>query len=248
MAMADAAYLSAPDTHSTRVLRTLRTALLAGVMLNLGLIGFQVVLYPPLLSQSGSIGYISEPIVLLLVYSAIIIAATSRVASAAQPARLATLALATVFGLLTGGIWVVNHTLETFTDLSSLGLAATAPLLLGAFVLWGLAGFLRSAQTGSLRCGLLAALWSAMLCVLLTVTYGFLLLYFALPRLIALEASDPDFLRSHWSDLHAFAIANTFDAAFSHLVGALVVSLVFGAAGSLIGLIAYRRRGAEAPH
>jgi hypothetical protein len=243
MTMAEVMHPSVSDARSRRVLRTLRTALLAGVVLNLGLIGLQVVLYPSLLSQPGSVGYIAEPIVLLLVYGAIIIVATSRVAAADLPARLATLSLATAFGLLTGGMWVVNHTLETFVGLSGLGILATAPLLLGAFLLWGVASFLRSWQTGSLQSGLLAALWSAMLCVLLTITYGFLLLYLALPRLSAMEANDPDFLRSHWSDLHAFAIANTFDAAFSHLLGALVVSLVFGAIGSLVGLLGHRRRG-----
>lgn len=250
MATADVIHPRVSDEPSAGALRRMRMLFLLGIGLDLGLIGLQVALYPALLAQPGSLGYIAEPIVVLLVYGAIVAAVTTRVAPADQPTRLATLALGTAFGLLTGGLWIVNHTLETFVDLSSLGILATAPLLLGAFLLWGLAGFLRARQTGSLPSGLLAALWSAMLCVLLTITYGLLLLYLALPRLTAIEASDPDFARSHWSDLHAFVIANTFDAAFSHLLGAIVISLAFGAVGSLMGLLIFRMRrdGAGAPH
>jgi hypothetical protein len=244
MATTDAIYAAVTGKPSAGALRRLRTLFLLGIGLDLGLIGLQVAVYPALLAQPGSLGYIAEPIVVLLAYGAIVVGATSRVAPADQPARLATLSLGTTFGLLTGGLWIVNHTLETFVDLSSLGILTTAPLLLGAFLLWGLAGFLRARQARSLPSGLLAAVWSAMLCVLLTITYGFAILYLALPRLQSLETNDPDFARSHWSDLHAFTLANTFDAAFSHLLGALVISLVFGAIGSLMGLLITRRKPA----
>jgi hypothetical protein len=246
MATTDAVHASVTGKPSAGALRRMRMLFLLGIGLDLGLIGLQVALYPALLAQPGSLGYIAEPIVMVLVYAAIVVAVTTRVAPADQPARQATLSLGMAFGLLTGGLWIVNHTLETFVDLSSLGILATAPLLLGAFLLWDLAGFLRAQQTGSLPSGLLAALWSAMLCVLLTITDGFALLYLALPRLTAREANDPDFARSHWSDLHAFVIANTFDAAFSHLLGAIVISLVFGAVGSLMGLLINRMQRARA--
>ncbi len=249
MATADVIHPRVSAGPSASALRRVRTLFLLGIGLDLGLIGLQVALYPALLAQPGSLGYVAEPIVLLLVYGAIGAAMTTHVAPADQPTRLATLSLGMAFGLLTGGLWIVNLTLETFVDLSSLGILATGPFLLGAFILWGFAGFLRARQTGSLPSGVLAALWSAMLCVLLTITYGVLLLYLALPRLTAIEASDPDFVRSQSSDLHAFVIANTFDAAFSHLLGALVISLVFGAVGSLMGQLTSRmRRDGRAPY
>jgi hypothetical protein len=242
MATTDTAHAPVTDEASARALRRLRALLLLGIGLDLGLIGLQLALYPALLAQPDSMGYIAEPTVLLLVYAAIVAVVTTRVAAADQTARLAALTLGTAFGLLTGALWIVNHTLETFVDLSGLGILVTAPLLFGAFLLWGMAGFLRARQAGSMPSGLLAAVWSAMLCVLLTITYGFALLHLALPRLQSIEANDPDFARSHWSDLHAFVIANTFDAAFSHLLGALVIGLVFGAIGSLLGLLFSRRK------
>jgi hypothetical protein len=242
MATTDAVHPRVFEETAAGALRRLRSLFLLGIGLDLGLIGLQLALYPALLAQPGSLGYVAEPTVLLLAYAAIVAVVTTRVAPADRPARLATLSLGTTFGLLAGGLWIVNHTLETFVDVSGLGILATVPLLLAAFLLWGLAGFLRARQAGSLPSGLLTAVWSAMLCVVLTITYGFALLYLALPRLQSLETNDPDFARSQWSDLHAFTVANTFDAAFSHLLGALVISLVFGAIGSLLGLLVSRRK------
>jgi len=140
-----------------------------------------------------------------------------------------------VVGLLTGALWLVNLTLETFTGLGGrLGLLATAPFLLGAFALWGVGGAVGAWRTGSLRLGILAAVLAALLCVLGTVTYGFLLLYAALPQLERNLVADPDFLRSGWGDLRAFAIANTLDAGFSYLLLApLIAALVGGGGGAL---------------
>jgi hypothetical protein len=55
------------------------------------------------------------------------------------------------------------------------------------------------------------------------------------------EISDPDYLRSGWTDVRAFAIANTFDAGFTHLVEAPVIAAVLGALGGGIALLTMRR-------
>lgn len=229
-------------------LQLLRLAVYVAMALDLGLIALHLLLEPSLLRQPGSLVYVAEPIVGLAAYAACAWVATSTAfperagpQGASASTRVATLRLASLCGVFTGALWIVNHTLETFWDLSQLGVLATAPFLLGAFALWGAAALLRSWQTGALRSGLLAAVWSAMLCVLLTITCGLALLSFALPRLSALEVHDPDFVRSHWSDARDFAVANTFDAAFSHLLGALVVGLVVGTVGGSLGVLAARR-------
>jgi hypothetical protein len=79
---------------------------------------------------------------------------------------------------------------------------------------------------------LLAAVWSAMICVLLTVAYGWTLPLVALSRLQQELAGDPDFLRSRWTDLHAYVLANSLDSGFSHLLGALIISAALGAIGA----------------
>jgi hypothetical protein len=57
----------------------------------------------------------------------------------------------------------------------------------------------------------------------------------ALPTLAHGEIGDPDYVRSGWTDVRAFAIANTFDAGFTHLVEAPVIAATLGALGSGLG-------------
>ena len=202
------------------------------IALNILLITGRVLLYSPLWSQHGALTYVLEPLVLLLVYAAIAVWVTADMSSDRRRGLLQ----GNVLGLLTGAMWIVNLALETFANLSPVGPAATAPFLLGGFVLWGVAGFRAARSTGSMSAGILAAIWSAIICVLMTITFGLLLTYTSLPRLEHDLVTDPDFLRSHWHDVRAFAIANSFDSAFSHLLGGLIVGTVFGAAGGFLGL------------
>ncbi len=209
----------------------LRYALLFSVALNLALIVARVLLYTSLLAQPNAQLFVLEPVVLLLIYAAIAFAMTAK-----RDERWHTIRrVGTIIGLITGMMWIVNLSLETFSRFS--GILVTAPFLLGAFVLWGVAGGIGAWRTGAVFPGIAAAIMAAMICVLITVTYGFLLTYTSLPRLERDLTNSPDFLRSGWDDLRAFAIANTFDSGFSHLLGALCVGAVFGAIGSGVGLL-----------
>jgi len=222
------------DLADRRSFGALRLVTLALIALNVALVVGHTLLYHPLLTQPGAAWYVVEPLILLVVYAAIVVGVTRR----ASPTRRQTLWQASALGLCVGAAEIVNLTLETFSDAS--GLLATAPFILGAFALWGVAGAWRAWQTGSAPAGLLAAVWTAMITMLIAVSYGFTLSYTAIARLMFLEAHDPDFLRSHWTDLHAFALANQFDSGFSHLLGALIVSALLGALGSGVGLLARR--------
>ncbi|MHB8648028.1 MAG: hypothetical protein ACYDAR_19775 [Thermomicrobiales bacterium] len=209
----------------------LRFLLLVAIACDFALICLRVLLYTPLVRQHNALIYLLEPVALLIIYAGIAFAITT----STSPQRDAAARMSMVVGLLTGVLWIINLALETFSDVA--GIPVTAPFLLGAFVLWGVAGFIGARQTGSLSHGVLAAIESAMLCVLLAITFGFLLMYTSLPTLERQLVADPDFLRSHWDDLHAFAIANSFDSAFSHLLGALLVGAVVGIAGSGAGIL-----------
>ncbi len=212
----------------------LRYLVLAGICLDLLLIGGRVLLYPPLLAQHTALGFVFAPVGLLLLYAGLTLAITAR----PSPQQAVALRTGMVLGLLTGALWLVNLALETFADVS--GIRATPPLLLGAFAGWAAAGFWSARRTGRLREGLRAAVCSAMICVLLTITFGFALTYTSLARLEQNLVADPDYLRSQWTDLRAFAIANTFDAGFSHLLGALLVSMLVGTVGSVMGMLSTR--------
>lgn len=214
--------------------KRLRAVLLLAVACDVALIGLRVLLYAPFLRQHNALVYLLEPVAFLLIYAGLACATTTTV----NPQRRIALRIGAMLGVITGAMWTINLALETFAPVA--GIAVTAPFLLGAFVLWGVAGCLATRRTGSLGNGVIAAIWAAMLCVLLAITFGFVLTYTSLPTLERQMVGDPDFFRSRWSDMRAFAIANAFDSAFSHLLGGLLVSAIVGALGSAMAKLTDR--------
>jgi hypothetical protein len=201
------------------------------------LLGARVLLSPDLVRQPGALVYLLEPLVLLVGYGVLALLLTRGEGDDQRQA----IAVGTVIGLLSALLWLINLSLETFTTAGdSWGILATAPFLLGGFLLWGIAGLVGAWQTQRFVSGVVAALWSAMVCALLTVLYGWVLLFVALPRLAAMMVGNPDFARSQWTDATLFAIANSFDAGFSHLLGALLVGVIVGGVGAGVGLWARR--------
>ncbi len=89
---------------------------------------------------------------------------------------------------------------------------------------------------------MLGAVCSAMVTMVVGVTFGFVLTLAAPSRLERILATDPDFVRSGWTDVKAFVLANAFDNGFTHLLGALVVGSVMGLIGSMVGVRAPRAR------
>lgn len=219
--------------------RRLRVLFLVLIVLDFLMVGMRVLTYTPFFRQPTAPVFLLEPTVLLVIYAGMVVAITTH----ADTRRSVALRTGTTLGLLTGTMWVINLYGETFTTLNgSIGILSTAPFLLGGFLLWGVAGFLGGRRTGSLSLGILSAVWCAMLCVLMTITYGFLLLFTSLPHLQHDLTNDLDWLHSGWSDLHAFAIAETFFAGFTHLLAALLIGTIVGAAGSGIGMLKRRQR------
>jgi len=60
------------------------------------------------------------------------------------------------------------------------------------------------------------------------VSFGFGQLLTSLDRLQRRDVGSPDFLRSGWTDLRAFAIADIFEAGSWHLVIGPAVALLLG--------------------
>jgi len=135
---------TAPSTTTTGPYP--RALLLLAIGLDLLLIVGRALLYPPLWSQAGALAYLLTPVALLLAYAALVVWATA----GGDAGRGRALADGSVIGAIAGALWVANLSLETFADLSALGLLATAPFLLGGFALWGVAGF--RAARGPARC------------------------------------------------------------------------------------------------
>jgi hypothetical protein len=182
------------------------------------------------LGRPGGPRYVISALVALTGYAIAVIALTGVAPEWVQNARL----VGVLVGMATGVMWLLNLLIETFAGLTGWrNLAATAPLLLGGFLLWGVAGALARRRTGSLPAGPLAAVVAAMTCVSITLALGFALPFLALPRLAQNIDGSPEYVSSGWQDLHAFAIANTLDAGSTHLLIAPIIAVVTGSLGAV---------------
>ena len=216
-----------------------RNTLLAVLGVDAALVAAGPIGYPAFLNQRGSVAYLAEPIALLAVYTVVVLAATRSVSSD----RGRVLRVAALVGIALGVLEIVNISVETFTGLSgAANLATTAPLILGPFLVWSVVAGWAARATGSLRLGLLAAVWCAMVTMMIGVTYGFVLALATPGRLAQDLVNDPDYLRSGWTDVRAFVLANSFGNGFTHLLGGLIVASVVGLMASLVGTRLARSR------
>ncbi len=221
----------------TAAASTVRWALLLGIVLNLALIGIRVFLYRPLLAMPGGLNFVVEPALLLMVYGLLVMWTTAR----PDPLRQTILQMGTPLGVIGGVLQIVHMLLENLVDFGAANGAATLLSMLATFVLWGVAGYRAARTTPAIGVGVLAGSWSAVVTMLMTVTFGFALLYSSIPRLDYV-ATWPEFQRSGWRDVHAFSIANTLDSGFSHLLIGPVAGAIFGGIASIIGRFQDKRQ------
>jgi hypothetical protein len=199
-----------------------------------------VATYPAFFSMPGALGYLIEPVVPLAIYAAVIVALpfiANRLPGAAVALRVGAIA-----GLIGGAVEVVSTALESLFALPQPVVSVvTGAAMLSLFLLFGVAGYIGARRARSFWPGLASAIWCAMCAILIVVTFGFFISVTSLPTLAHGEISDPDYLRSGWTDVRAFAIANTFDAGFTHLVEAPVIAAVLGALGGAAARLTMRR-------
>jgi hypothetical protein len=80
----------------------------------------------------------------------------------------------------------------------------------------------------------------------MAVNFGFVLMFFEVPSLDYV-ATWAEFKQSGWSDVHAFAIANSLEAGFTHLLAGLVLGCILGAIGGGVARIRLMRRVTRLP-
>jgi hypothetical protein len=172
-----------------------------------------------------------EPVCVFLVYAVAVIF----VARTHGPFWDSVLRVTIVFGFLSGCLEIINIGIENGSPLAVRGPILPITFMLIIFTLWGIAGFRTARTLESTRGGLLAAVLSAAICMLIAVTFGFVVEFFLAPPESTYVSTWAEFKRSGWTDAGAFAVANTLDSGFTHLVIAPIVALFFGGLGSLIG-------------
>lgn len=215
-------------------------SLLALIVFDMGQVALRVAAYSSLLRWPGAPLYVAEPLVGLAGYALIISAlpfARPRLPGVADALRVGALA-----GLLGGALEVLDIAAESLLALPQVVVSvATGAAMLALFLLFALTGFAGAWRAQRWAPGVIAAIWCAMVAILIAVTFGFLLMHVALPQLARGMASDPDYLRSGWTDTTAFAIANTFDNGFTHMVEAPIIAAILGALGAAVAMLTTRR-------
>jgi hypothetical protein len=220
---------SAPFDFSA--MRLLRLALLLVIGLNLLMIGIRISLYHPLLGLPGGPRFVIEPIVLLIGHALLVVWATN----GGGPVRQTILLNGTVVGLISGGLEITHVSVENFAGWSAREESiSTGLFMLGLFLLWGLAGYLTARSTGAVGPALLAGSWSAIVAMLLTAAIGLVLLNTSLRRLELKNIGSPDLIRSGWTDLRAFTIADLFEAVVKVLLVGPILGAIFGGLGGLM--------------
>jgi hypothetical protein len=222
-------------------MRTMRLGFLTLVAVSVVMIGVRVALYLPVLVEPRGSLSVLAPVGVLLVYAILGGWVT------ANPPRdtAAALRTGTVYGVVSGIVSVVHIAQETYVGLPPRELAiVTWVFILAMFAPWPLAGFASARRTRRVSLGLFAAVWSSAVCMALTVSFGFGQLLTSLDRLQRKDVGSPDFLRSGWTDLRAFAIADIFEAGFWHLVIGPAVALLLGGIAAAVARLPtwYRSR------
>ncbi|MGI8419095.1 MAG: hypothetical protein ACR2LN_00460 [Candidatus Levyibacteriota bacterium] len=206
---------------------------------NLLLVGIQLLRYPPLLKVPGSLPYIIEPIMLLILYIGIILWITEKT----DTPRATVLQIGTFIGLICSVLELINLIREHFLHGGGrIDGSITLLFMLGLFLLWGVASFQVTRLTSSMSQGILASIWTVVVTFLIGILFGFIQEFYLYVPDSAQVATWQEFIRSGWKDIPAFTIANTLDSASSHLFIGLLVALVFGAIGGGIGKLFARRK------
>ena len=203
-----------------------RTAMLLGVLVNLVFIGLAVLGADSPLWMPGGVVYVVEATVPLVIYGLIFFWAPSlRVMQGGRA-----LQSGTTIGVIGGVLHIIHRALENFGRRVGENTTVTLAFMLGGFMIWGLAGYLVAREPGDIKAGILASCWSAMVSVVMAVTFGLALMTANIPS-PSYVATWSEFKQSGWANAHAFAITNSFEAVLSHLVIGPIAGAVFGLLG-----------------
>jgi len=207
----------------------IRFTLVFTTILSLAMMGIRVSSYPSMLRLPGATAFVVEVVGLLLLYGAVLFWGSGSV-----PHKL--LLRGTTIGLIAASVQIIHLVCERFVSFSGRwNGAVTLAFMLTTFILWGVTGFIAARSGQAKPTSIWLAVWSAVVTMTIVVAAGFALDFFVSPMPPESMLSWPEFKRSGWTDVRAFAIANTLDAAFSHLLIGPVVAAIVGAAGSLLG-------------
>ena len=187
----------------------------------------------------GATPYFEEAVYSLVVYAGVIVIVVANRGEEWDEE----LQNAAIFGSIAAAIEVVGSAVDHIHSAAAFAPAVNVITLLAMLVLWGLAAGRTSRDHGHFRPGLMTALMGAGVTMVIAVVIGFALELFIAPTSDATTWAA--FTRSGWTDMRAFAIANTFHAGFTDLWIGPAVALLVGALGAACGKALWKRRTSE---
>jgi hypothetical protein len=207
----------------------LRSVLLVVIGINIVMTIIATLMYPPLLTMPHANSYIFELGVMLLIYIAIVFWST-------RPAIiLNTLRIATFFGIIAGVLEIVHISIEDFGHLNGRAETVSTGIFMGGlFLLFATSGYRITLNNRNVVSGMFGASWSSVVCMLMVVTYGLSQLFWSFEAIEKHDIGDPDFIRTGWTDMHAFVIADIFEACFKVLLLGPIAGIFFGLLGASI--------------
>jgi thiamine transporter ThiT len=210
--------------------------LLLGVIADLALILYGLSRFSVVREEHASVAV--YPILLLAIYFGVAIA----VMMGGGKDREMAIKIGTSAGLFCGLVLALTIAVEHFVTLRQPGstVVAIGSMIL-VFSLFGVAGYVGAAKAERMAAGVMAAVWAAMLAIVITCFAGFTFNFMCLDKWVRDLA--PAFLRSGMSSPQAFTFVNSLENATSHLFVAPFVALITGSLGSAVAL-RQRRAGA----
>lgn len=213
----------------------LRRVIPAIILANLLLILLGLALYPTVIQQNGLLGVIADTAI-LLIYGFLALFSPLSVGKARPELLKTSLLLGLISGLclstdLVAG-YLITHDAQTNAN--------TSLIAYGIFLgLVALSAFLVARRTGRVRSGLVAALWSVIVALLIWFAFEFAAFYLfsSTPsgrEFIRLEM-EADFARSKATDYPGFVMSDFYGAGFYHLLLGLILAMLLGSLGGLVG-------------
>ena len=216
-------------------MRVIQTSLLVLLVASLLMVGILCLGDHSPLSMTGGTRFVVEAAIPLGIYSLAVLTAPRLV-----PSRRVYRA-GFVFGLISGALQIIHMSLEVSGQHVGERAGVTLMFMMGSFALWCVVAVRIRLSGGSKSDAIAAAVLSAITTMVVAVTFGIFLAVtgYPDPRYVS---TWPEFIQSGWSDVRAFAIADTFEAAASHLIVAPIIGVLVGGLGLLIALILQKTR------
>ncbi|PWU04307.1 MAG: hypothetical protein C5B52_01735 [Bacteroidetes bacterium] len=183
-----------------------------------------------------SYSYIAEMGIILTIYIFIVILVT----------KFSTdryiLGVSTLFGVMAAILEIVHISIENFGHLNGHAEAvSTGIFMITLFLIFGVSGFYIAIRTKKISSGVWGGSWSAVVCMLLVMTYGLSQLFWSFAAIEKHNIGNPDFIRTGWTDMHAFVIADIFEACFKVLFLGPIIGIIFGLFGAAIAQFFVRK-------